>query len=176
MKKIRIGQSNCACENQNKNKTHPERCDVKRLEELALVGGSVSVHGHGDVGLLVVLVGEGEAGTDRGLGACGCIGRWWCQRRCGIWLFGKATFGVCLRLLAKNIFWGVCWEGGEAALGGVGTYRRCRCLRRNARPACTCACSRPCPCSRRRRAPSAPPSPPAASRPFPDACNDRGRM
>ena len=57
-----------------KGKTNPERGDVQRFEELALVGGSVSVHGHGDVGLLVVLVGEGEAGADRGLGACGCIG------------------------------------------------------------------------------------------------------
>ena len=173
MNKTRIGQYNCACENQNKNKTHPERGDVKRFEELSLVGGSVSVHGHGDVGLLVVLVGEGEARADRGLGACGCIGRLRGQRRCEFGCLESDAWG--LRLLAKISFGGFVGREARGPLGGFGTYRRCRCLRRNARPACTCACSRPCPCSRRRRAPSAPPSPPAASRPFPDACNDRGR-
>mmetsp|Transcript_11395 Transcript_11395/g.23821 ORF Transcript_11395/g.23821 Transcript_11395/m.23821 type:complete len:406 (+) Transcript_11395:273-1490(+) len=45
----------------------PQRSHVERLEQLALVGSAITVHGDGHVGLLVVLVGEGQTRTQGGL-------------------------------------------------------------------------------------------------------------
>lgn len=46
----------------------PELGHVEGLEDLTLVGGTVTVENDGGVGLLVVLLGEGQTGTDGHLG------------------------------------------------------------------------------------------------------------